>query len=309
VLLRAAGFSRDVAPFALRFGYPSPREIRELFTPDPRLFWRLVPGSVFDADAPVPINARGYRGPVARASRQAGTLRVAVAGDSVAFGGASAWPEILGQRLGEDRAEVLNFGVPGYSIVQGARQYEDEIAPLSPDVVIIAYGWNDHWLARAGVPDEALVPPGPRRAAVALTLSRLRIAQALRSVLVREAPSRGEVRRVPLPSYRAHVEQLAHAVQAAGARAIVLGLPSALTLSGTPEYLVVDGFTPSAGDAVADHARYLEAARDAAAAAGAVYLDAAAELGADPRLFTGAKIHLSAPGHEALAALVAGAIR
>jgi len=306
-LLRIAGYSREIGPVALRFGYPSPREIADLFRPDPRLFWRLKPGSVFDAEAPVPINANGYRGALPRSPRPAGLLRVAVAGDSVAFGAASCWPEILGARLGA-RAEVLNFGVPGYSIVQGLRQLADEIAPLRPDVVVIAYGWNDHWLARAGIPDAELRPLGPRRAAIALALSRLRLAQALRAVLVRPHPPRGDVRRVPLPDYRTLVERFASEVKAAGARPIVVGLPSALTVEDTPEYLVRDRFTPGASEAVADHARYLEAAREAAAAAGAEFVDAAAAMGGDPRLFTRDRIHLSAEGHEALADLVAAEI-
>ncbi|HVQ35407.1 MAG TPA: SGNH/GDSL hydrolase family protein [Candidatus Bathyarchaeia archaeon] len=304
-LLRIVGFQREIAPVALRFGYPNPREITDLFRPDPRLFWRFEPGSVFDAEAPVPINAKGYRGPLPREPRAPGRLRVAVAGDSVAFGSASCWPEIL---AASRELEVLNFGVPGYSIVQGLRQLEEDIAPLRPDVVVIAYGWNDHWLARAGIPDAALRPPGPQRAAIALALSRLRIAQALRALLVRAPSSRGEVRRVPLPEYRELVRLFATRVQAEGARAIVVGLPSALAVGDVPEYLVGDGFTPSAAAAVSDHGRYLDAAREAAAAAGATFVDAAKGMGTDPRLFTGDRIHLSAEGHAALAALVGAAI-
>jgi lysophospholipase L1-like esterase len=310
-LLRIVGFSREGAPVSLRFGYPDPREITDLFRPDPRLFWRLRPESVFDAEAPVPINARGYRGPLPMDPRPAGLFRVAVAGDSVAFGSASCWPEILEKTLaarGGREIEVLNFGVPGYSIVQGLRQFADEIAPLRPDVVVIAYGWNDHWLARADIPDSELRPPDPQRAAIALALSRLRVAQALRALLVRSPSPRGEVRRVPLPEYRSLIELFATGVTAGGARAIVVGLPSALAVGDVPEYLTGDGFTPSAAAAVDDHARYLDAAREASAAAGATFVDAATAMGTDARLFTGDRIHLSAEGHAALAVLVAGAI-
>lgn len=305
-LLRIAGFAREAAPVSLRFGYPNPREIADIFRPDPRLFWRLEPDSVFDAEAAVRINARGYRGTLPRPTRP--DLRIAVAGDSVAFGASTCWPEVLADRLtarDPRRAEVLNFGVPGYSIVQGIRQYEDEIAPLTPHVVVIAYGWNDHWLARSGIPDFDLRPPSPRRASLALALARLRIAQALRSLLVRPKQERTDVRRVPLPDYRALVERFAREVRGSAARAIVVGLPSALTVETTPEYLVGEGFTPSATAAVEDHARYLEAAREGAAAAGASFIDAAAAMGGDPRLFTGDRIHLSAEGHAVLAGLVA----
>jgi hypothetical protein len=36
--LRLAGYRHDVAPMTLRFGYPNPREIVDVFRPDPDLF-------------------------------------------------------------------------------------------------------------------------------------------------------------------------------------------------------------------------------------------------------------------------------
>jgi hypothetical protein len=52
--LRLAGYSHDVAPMTLRFGYPNPREIVDVFRPDPELFWRMRPGSTFDAEGRSP---------------------------------------------------------------------------------------------------------------------------------------------------------------------------------------------------------------------------------------------------------------
>ena len=117
--LRLAGFEREIAPVSLRFGYPNPREIGSVFVPDRELFWRMRPGSTFDADVPVPINALGYRGPVPMEPRAASRPRIAVLGDSVAFGGSLAWPEVLARDTG---ADVLNFWFPGYTLVQGERQ-------------------------------------------------------------------------------------------------------------------------------------------------------------------------------------------
>jgi hypothetical protein len=84
---------------------------------------------------------------------------------------------------------------------------------------------------------------------------------------------------VPLPEYRSLIELFATGVTAGGARAIVVGLPSALAVGDVPEYLTGDGFTPSAAAAVDDHARYLDAAREASAAAGATFVDAATAMG------------------------------
>lgn len=309
--LRLAGFRRNSAPVSLRFGYPDPREMTDLFRPDPRLFWRLRPGSTFDAEAPVAINARGYRGRLPVEPKPEGTLRVAVLGDSVAFGGGVAWPEILEQDLGPDRAEVLNFGVPGYTVVQGMRQFDDEVAGLHPDVVVIAYGWNDHWLARGGLPDSARAVPSARAATIALLLGRLRITQALRAWI--DSDEGGSAKpveaRVPPDEFREDVARLATQARESGARVVVVGLPSALAPGEVPAYLVDQGFTPSPARAIEDHARYVGLAREAAERAGAVFVDAApafaAEGGPDASLFTRDRIHLGVRGHETLAALLA----
>ena len=185
--LRLAGFTREAAPVVLRFGYPDPREIVDLFRPDPRLFWRFRPDSVFDAETPVAINSAGYRGPLPAASPLESLMRVAVLGDSVAFGGEGDWTADLALQLsrGSDGqpVEVLNFGVPGYTVIQGERQYEDDVRRLQPDLVILAYGWNDHWLAQGGLADHQRAFPSPGRARLALLLTRLRLVQALHALM------------------------------------------------------------------------------------------------------------------------------
>jgi len=316
--LRAFGFEHDAAPVVFRFGYPNPREMTGLFRTDPRLFWRFRPGTVFDAEAPVPINARGYRGPEPRDPRPPGLVRIAVLGDSVAFGSASAWPEILAERLRRSlpgrEVEVLNFGVPGYTVVQGLRQFEDEVGALEPDLVLVAYGWNDHWMARGGLPDAERDPRALEENRLALALARLRLTQALHALLRRadEGAVVSSTRRVPLPAFEDHVARLVDAARATGAVPIVIDLPSALTEETLPGYLVDQGFTPSARDAVADHERYAALARGTALRLGAAWVgtgEAFAPGGIpDPSLFTADRIHLSVAGHRLLASLVERAV-
>ena len=317
--LRLIGFSREIAPITLQFGYPNPREIIGLFRFDPRLFWRLRPGSVFEAEAAVPINRLGYRGREPQEPRPAGLVRIAVLGDSVAFGAATAWPDFLEARMTPGIAprpvEVLNFGVPGYTVVQGLRQFEDEVARLRPDAVVIAYGWNDHWLARGGLSDDALPVPSRWRSVLSLQLSRLRLAQAVQAVAARFSPdppsgvsTPAAVRRVPAEDYAAHMERLIEETRAAGATPIVVGLPSALTEKDYPAYLVEGGFTPSARDAVADHTHWAQVAGEAARKAGVVFVDGqpgySLDGTPDAALFTRDRIHLSARGQARMVELL-----
>jgi lysophospholipase L1-like esterase len=305
--LRLAGYRHDVAPMTLRFGYPNPREIVDVFRPDPDLFWRMRPGSTFDAEAPVPINALGYRGPVPTTSPSDGPKRVVVMGDSVAFGASTSFPELLAQQLGS-RFEVLNFGVPGYTIVQGLRQFESDVAKLKPDVVIIAYGWNDHWLAKGGLPDEdrrpARAKPSP--------LLRLRLVQGMWAVIGAAAPKENVLdapARVPLLSYRSNLDAFIAKVQALGAKPIVVALPSGLADGDFPEYLIASGFTRSATEAIADHRAYADTARQAALHSLVDFVDLQPSFerpdGVVPGLLRADKIHMTDAGN----ARIAGTLR
>ena len=87
---------------------------------------------------------------------------------------------------------------------------------------------------------------------------------------------------------------------------IVLGLPSALVENEFPAYLLDMGFAASATAAVADHRQYVRLAGEAAAAAGASFIDLQPLFeepggGPDLDLFTGDRIHLTPAGHERLA--------
>jgi lysophospholipase L1-like esterase len=319
--LRLAGFSRQAAPVVLRFGYPDPREIVDLFRPDPRLFWRFRPDSIFDAETPVAINSAGYRGPLPAEPHPENLLRVAVLGDSVAFGGRGDWTADLGRRLMERSdgrpVEVLNFGVPGYTVIQGERQYEDDVRRLQPDLVILAYGWNDHWLAQGGLADHRRSFPSPARARLALLLTRLRLVQALHALLPVPAGAAGTGEgkvdpsvaglRVPPQIFKERLTALALQAREEGAVVVILGLPSGLFADDFPPYLVDMGFTVSPAAAVADHAAYLHLAARAADDAAVEFIDLqpifAGPQGLPRRdLFSPDGIHPVPAGHLAIAA-------
>lgn len=95
------------------------------------------------------INSQGLRGPEIRFEKPAGRQRVALLGESSAFGYFMSEGEyasaILERRLrsaGRD-VEVLNAAVPSYHLEQIVRRYRERVKPLKPDVVILYLGWND----------------------------------------------------------------------------------------------------------------------------------------------------------------------
>ena len=327
-VLRLAGFEHDAAPMTLQFGYPDTREITDLFRPDPELFWRLQPGSdfgelvaeLYDGEPETEsllINDAGYRGPLARDPRPGGSLRVAVLGDSVAFGfGSEAWPEILERRLAtrfpDREVEVLNFGVPGYASVQGARQLDSDVAGLRPDIVVIAYGWNDHWLAKGGLQDIERRLPSPARARLRLGLARIRIVQAAHLLASGLGPPRAadtETRRVSPGTFRESWTRMIRRSREIGAVPVALALPSGLIVEGFPSYLVESGFTPSASEAIRDHALYADLIAQTPHGERAAFLDLRPVFEHDdgtPRTewFFDDRIHPRVEGSQAMAAAV-----
>jgi lysophospholipase L1-like esterase len=98
------------------------------------------------------VNAEGLRGPEVEVGKRSGVRRVAVLGDSIAFGYWVAEEDTLARQLevvlGEAQeegppVEVLNFGVPGYNLDQEIETLRSRVLPFEPDVVVLAFCLND----------------------------------------------------------------------------------------------------------------------------------------------------------------------
>ena len=132
---------------------PMPRRLY-VATDVPDLPYRLRPGVELEVQGShVSVNELGMReraNPSARPA--AGTRRVLVLGDSVAFGWLQevdrAFPRLLQGDLRRAGgawagAEVLNAGVPGYAATTEAAWFRDHGEALHPDVVVVAVNLND----------------------------------------------------------------------------------------------------------------------------------------------------------------------
>lgn len=102
------------------------------------------------ARAPTAVNAMGFRGSEPENKTSGDRLRIALVGDSVAFGQGVRDDQTLAERLAPlltsklDRpVEVLNFGVPGYNTCQEASRFEQRALPFNPSVLLLVYVDND----------------------------------------------------------------------------------------------------------------------------------------------------------------------
>jgi lysophospholipase L1-like esterase len=119
---------------------------------NPRLRFELRPGGVARAEVEYRVNSEGLRGPEVAREKPDGVRRVAVLGDSIAFGywvaEEDTFPRQLEVLLNEvrgdgPRVEVLNFGVPGYNLAQEIETLRSRAFAFSPDVVVVAFCLND----------------------------------------------------------------------------------------------------------------------------------------------------------------------
>lgn len=117
-----------------------------VWQPDPVLGWWHRPNATIhwrdEGDGHVRINSLGMRDPERTQAKPAGVFRIAVFGDSMTEGVQvdleQTFTQLLEARLKQRglKVEVLNFGVNGYSPLQGYLLYRNFGKAFAPDLVI-----------------------------------------------------------------------------------------------------------------------------------------------------------------------------
>lgn len=163
-------------------------------------------------------------------------LRILALGDSTTFGlgvdDGETWPArleaFLNGRGGDDRYEVVNAGVTGYTVVQGLCALTERWLALDPAIIIASFGNND-WETWDGVSDSerlawyAPLEPGVGRPRV-LAYLRLLYRQWRRARAI-EADVRNKKPRVPADEYRDTITRMHTVAAANGARLICVLWP------------------------------------------------------------------------------------
>ena len=129
---------------------------------NPYLRTALIPGIQFEAGPiHVRVNRFGFRGDEFSMPKTPGSFRIFTLGESSTFGWKGvksheqAWPALLEGKLRiaypNHKIEVINAGVPGYTSVEQRVNFLLRISRLEPDALLIYHGNNDiNW---SWVPD------------------------------------------------------------------------------------------------------------------------------------------------------------
>ena len=129
--------------------------LRSIITPHPddNIIFDLRPHlNIKFQSVPVTTNECGMRDKPRRIPRSEDTLRIALMGDSFAFGWGvlqdDSFASVLEARLnaipGRPRpTEVLNFGIPGYSTFQEVALFKEKALDFDPDIILFYFVDND----------------------------------------------------------------------------------------------------------------------------------------------------------------------
>ena len=285
IVLRAVGYG--VITPEMNFGVNTQQALDQgRFLADPDLFWKLPSHprdvAIRAVQPDVPVTPKGNK------------RRILVMGDSCSRISTSIPPYsvLLEDSLQDHDVEVFNAAVPGYTSWQGRAWLKKQLLALEPDLVVVYYGWNDHWRA-TGMTD--------------LDYSRRLAGSTPRLALLFQRMPDPPPLRVPADAYRENMQAIVKDLQTAGARVTLVLAPFNLT-SESRARLLQTRYLVRGDDAEAIHREYLQVVREVGGALEAELLDAEAAFSAAraPRqLLMRDGIHLTDTGHRLMAALLA----
>ena len=326
--LRAARIGEAPVVGVLRFGYETgipvfdsdgieregePYRDVPLFEADPVLFWKPIANTPFTGTA-------GLRLPAPETKmKERGVFRIGVIGDSCSFLGVNLYPNRFAELVSEEtgrKVEVVNASCPGYTSLQGAHRLA-ELWDWQPDLVVVYFGWNDHWKSLNGATDRDVMDRQLLSEQARGWLGKSRIFWCLFALRSKLSPAvsinRAPVR-VPPHDYRENLQAILRDAEEHDCPTVFVTAPSAYHEGQVPEwaYSFFGEFyrmSPSEVTSIPRmHEAYNQVVRDVAGSSSdASVLDIAKqwslpeEAKNDQKRFRGDRIHLTESGHQEVA--------
>lgn len=228
------------------------------------------------------------RGHHAYGPKAKNTIRIICMGDSCTYLSVPAYPELAEAELAEmgkegTLYEVVNAGIKGLSSFWGFQLLHHELIHMSPDIVTVYFGWNDHWSSamRDKITRELALKERHLKFFKAL-ISRWRLYQGLKSIIL---PERREneipyqetlFRKVPLDDFFENLGNIISLCRSRDARVLLITPPHGLDIKDIPSFLLPLGKVSTKQELVALHESYIQAVRTVAAEQKVDLLDLAA---------------------------------
>lgn len=247
--------------------------------PDAELIFRFQPGSYFAGRR---INSLGFREREVDPCKKPGAMRVICMGDSVTGQGRPGYAQYLHERLTNNPPtpgawEAFNLGVHGYSSLQGLRLFQKKGRALTPDIVTLYYGWNDHWLTDEPDRQRMGLEMRPFAGRIFELLRQKRIFRlvvwAMNPVQHVAVRRQGDARvpRVPPDEYRSTLKAFVREIRSAGAVPVLITAPR----RSLTEEVVGKEYVVSVEQGNRTHDEYVEITRQVASESNVELLDLA----------------------------------
>ncbi len=312
IVLLLVGFSgrADDTTFVLNPEWDYP----EYFLKDHDLFWRFRPNQIIKSDFFVEgeyhINNHGLRGPDFSREKTPGVYRIVCLGNSCTFGWRVGEQQVYARQLADmlkrsdpaRKYEIINAGVTGYTSLQGLRFLRRDVLNWQPDLLVVSYGWNDHWAAAREIADKNQVLPSQWVLDIQNLLGRTRTYRWLKYLVfsIKNPPpaefSRtNPVYRVGLADCRDNLQAIIDEAKSRGIDVALLTLP--IAERADPRFKGVAEF----------HEKYNAIIRSLGSTDSVAVIDAAAAFSGRNNLFNQPRSdlkHYNANGHMIIASMI-----
>lgn len=241
----------------IQFGWPRPTSFRRL-RPDDRLLW------IHDPSEP-DVNSWGFRErEISHGDKPANINRVLFLGDSCTRQGYPGIAEVLLNAAHPEQCfECISLAVSGYSSFQGSRVAEMYGRLVNPDIVVVLYGWNDHWQAYGAVDSQKDIHasrPFIRRVRDFLLESRFVQFLLYVAALGREDAPLPEAR-VSLHEYETNLMSIYAVFEQMDTRVVFVTAPTSHYTLGVPHLLIEMQFLADEESDIRLHQEYNDVVR------------------------------------------------